>query len=76
MKTKDSISKKKQKLRNEALFWDARAAVIQAGPTFNEAERIDRRTRAIFCRQEAAKRREALDRLQTRTRWQVINGWK
>ena len=73
MKTKDSISKKKQKLAQELSFWKARERQLCADAAlFGEPnpQGIE------FCRQEAAKRQEELDRLQTRTRRQVFAGWR
>ena len=76
MRTKDSISKRKQKLRQESLYWDARAAETMAQLSITPEEQETKNRKAIFCRQEAAKRRADIDKLQTRTRWQIYNGWK
>jgi hypothetical protein len=76
MKTKDSISKKRQKLRQEIEYWQARERESRAGLALTTEDRTARSKAVLFCRQEIAEREKGLKKLETGSRWQVINGWK
>lgn len=72
MRTKDSISKKRQKLWQEVAFWKAREQAVFTGDLFS----AENENAAKFCRQEVAKRHAELEKLQTRTWRQVRAGWR
>lgn len=75
MKTRDSISKKRQELHNQALFWDARAVATLANLGSTPEEQAAQKKKAAFCRQEAAKRRDGLTRLMRGSVRQYLSGW-
>lgn len=76
MKTRDSISKKRQTLRLEMEFWESRERDVRAGLQITVEDGKKTQETVIFCRQEIAKLRAALKKLETGSRWQHINGWK
>lgn len=76
MKTKDTISKKRQKLRQELEFWQAKEADARAAIAPTEFQKDTRSKAVLFCRQEAAKRQEAMKKLEGGSKWQRINGWR
>lgn len=76
MKTRDSISKKRQKLSQEITFWQARERDSRAGLALTPEAQAARSKAVLFCRQEIAQRRESMKKLETGSKWQVMNGWK
>lgn len=76
MKTKDNISKKKQKLWQEMAFWNIRERDSRAIFTFTPEDEIKKKASIVFCRQEIKKRQKELDNLQIRSRRQILAGWK
>ncbi len=76
MKTKDSISKRRQKLATEAHFWENRGREASASIALVPEDFIKRKEAVLFCQQEAAKRWESLKKLNNRTFAQRRAGWK
>jgi hypothetical protein len=76
MKTKDSISKKRQKIYQEIAFWEARERDSRAGLALTEAAQATREKVVNFCRQEIAKRRKDARALERGTKAQRLAGWR
>lgn len=72
MKTKDSISKKRQKLSHEIEQWVAQEKkILTELPPSPEREKA-----LIFFRQEIAKREDALKKLRGCSWAQELAGWR
>lgn len=76
MKTKDAISKKRQKLYQEIEFWEARERDVRAGLALTPEAQAARDKAVAFCRQELAERRLVAKRLERGTKAQRLAGWR